>query len=230
MRQYNEKQLDSLRAAAAEVQRAVGTMNYTPKQLQLLQLIYDYQEEHGYSPTYAELAKLLNVSTITVFEHLEALEKKYAITRRRHEARSVEITAPHFLIEQSQKEHMPIGMLKIKGTIAAGVPIDAVEESSEQMVGEVFTCKPTFFALRVKGDSMIEDHIMDGDYILVEKRETANDGEIVVALDDNDQATLKRLYRENGKIRLQPSNPTMPPIIVEHCRIQGVFKGLLRKA
>src|SRR5437868_13630709 len=99
-------------------------MNYTPKQLQILKLIHQFQEEHGYSPTYAELAKMLNVSTITVFEHLEALEKKYAITRRRHEARSVEITAPHFLLEQSKRESLPISSLAMKGSIAAGTPIE----------------------------------------------------------------------------------------------------------
>jgi len=230
MRQYSEKQLEVLRAAAAEVQRAVGTMNYTPKQLQLLQLIYDYQEEHGYSPTYAELAKMLNVSTITVFEHLEALEKKYAITRRRHEARSVEITAPHFLLEQSKRDSLPISSLALKGNIAAGSPIEAIEDVSQQtLLGDIFSCKPSYYALKVRGDSMIDDHIVDGDYILVEQRDTASDGEIVVALDDNGHATLKRLYRENGKIRLQPSNTKMPPIIVDNVKIQGVFKGLLRK-
>lgn len=230
MRQYSEKQLEVLRAAAAEVQRAVGTMNYTPKQLQLLKLIYDYQEEHGYSPTYAELAKMLNVSTITVFEHLEALEKKYAITRRRHEARSVEITAPHFLLEQSKRDTLPINSLALKGNIAAGAPIEAIEDVSQQtLLGDIFSCKPTYYALKVRGDSMIDDHIVDGDYILVEQRDTANDGEIVVALDDNNQATLKRLFRENGKIRLQPSNSKMPPLIVDNVKIQGVFKGLLRK-
>jgi repressor LexA len=231
VRQYTEEQMKSLRAAAAEVQRTVGAMNYTPKQLQLLQLIWNYQQEHGYSPTYAELAKMLGVSTITVFEHLEALEKKCAITRRRHEARSVEITAPQFLLEQAQRETLPLSSLPLKGTIAAGAPIEALEESgSVTMLGDVFNCKPNYFALNVKGDSMIDDHIMDGDLIIVESRQTANDGEIVVALDDNNQATLKRFYRENGKIRLQPSNPTMPPIIVDHCKIQGVFKGLVRKA
>ena len=202
-------------------------MNYTPKQLQILKLIYTYQQEHGFSPTYAELAKDLGVSTITVFEHLEALERKNAIRRRRHEARSVEIIEPNFLREQTTRKS-----LQIKGSIAAGAPIEAMESeiADELPLGEVFGCKPNSFMLRVKGDSMIDDHIMDGDLIVVEGRETAEDGEIVVALDDNGQATLKRFYRENGKIRLQPSNPTMAPIIVDNCKIQGVFKGLLRKA
>lgn len=201
-------------------------MNYTPKQLQILRLIYQYQQDHGFSPTYAELAKELGVSTITVFEHLEALERKNAIRRRRHEARSVEIIESNFLREQSTRKS-----LQVKGEIAAGAPIEAVEVATEEMpLGEVFNCKPNSFLLRVKGDSMIEDHIMDGDLIVVEGRETASDGEIVVALDDNGQATLKRFYRENGKIRLQPSNSKMAPIIVDNCKIQGVYRGLVRRA
>jgi repressor LexA len=201
-------------------------VNYTPKQLQILRLIYQYQQEHGFSPTYAELAKELGVSTITVFEHLEALERKNAIRRRRHEARSVEIIENNFLREQSTRKS-----LQVKGAIAAGAPIEAVEVATEEMpLGEVFNCKPNSFLLRVKGDSMIDDHIMDGDLIVVEGRDTATDGEIVVALDDNGQATLKRFYRENGKIRLQPSNSKMAPIIVDNCKIQGVYRGLVRRA
>ena len=201
-------------------------MNYTPKQLEFLRLIYRFQQEHGFSPTYAELAKELNVSTITVFEHLEALERKNAIRRRRHEARSVEILETNFLHEQPRRK-----ALSIKGTIAAGAPIEAmvVESAEELPLGDMFNCRNESFVLRVKGDSMIGDHIMDGDLIVVEARETAENGEIVVALDDSNQATLKRFYRENGKIRLQPSNTSMPPILVDNCRIQGVFKGLVRK-
>lgn len=201
-------------------------MNYTPKQLQILRLIYEFQREHGFSPTYAELAKELGVSTITVFEHLVALERKNAIRRRRHEARSVEIIEPNFLREQTRQN-----TLQIRGSIAAGTPIEAIqlENKEDVSLGDVFDCKPNSFLLRVKGDSMIDDHILDGDLILVEGRETADDGEIVVALDENGHATLKRIYRENGRIRLQPSNSTMPPIFVDNCKIQGVFKGLVRK-
>ena len=202
-------------------------MNYTPKQLRILKLIWQFQQEHGYSPTYAELAKQLGVSTITVFEHLEALERKNAIRRRRHEARSVEIIEPNFLREHNAKKNT----LMVRGVIAAGHPIEAVEDATgeEMPMAEVFGCKPNSFMLRVKGESMIDDHIMDGDLIVVEEREIANNGDIVVALDELGQATLKRYYRENGRIRLQPSNPTMAPIIVDNCKIQGVFKGLIRK-
>src|SRR5476649_1892695 len=104
-------------------------MNYTPKQLQVLRMIYEYQKEHGYSPTYAELGKQIGVSTITVFEHLEALERKNAIRRRRHEARSVEIIEPNFLREQSTRKS-----LAIRGEIAAGAPIEAVQvETAEEL-------------------------------------------------------------------------------------------------
>src|SRR6185295_1444549 len=157
--------------------------------------------------------------------HLEALERKNAIRRRRHEARSVKIIEPNFLREQSVRKSLPV-----KGAIAAGNPIEAVEMETETLpLGDVFGCKPNSFVLKVKGNSMVEDHILDGDLIVIEGRDTANDGEIVVALDDSGQATLKRFYRENGKIRLQPSNPNMAPIIVDHCKIQGIFKGLIRR-
>jgi repressor LexA len=189
-------------------------------------LIQSYQRDHGYSPTYAELAKDLNVSTITVFEHLEALERKGAITRRRHEARSVEISDPNFMPELTAQR-----TLQVKGVIAAGSPIEAIitEPPEALPIADLFGCQPTGFALRVRGDSMVADHICDGDYIVVEQRDTARDGEIVVALDENNQATLKRFYREGGRIRLQPSNPTMPPIYADNIRIQGVLKGVVRR-
>ncbi|MBI3829395.1 MAG: transcriptional repressor LexA [Planctomycetes bacterium] len=199
-------------------------MNYTPKQLQILRLIYDYQQQHGFSPTYAELAKDLGVSTITVFEHLEALERKGAIRRRRHEARSVEIIEPNFLREQGNRKTLPL-----RGTIAAGKPIEAVESSEEVPIGDVFGSSTNTFVLKVKGDSMIEDHIMDGDLIVVEGCDHAHDGEIVVALLPDGQATLKRYYRENGRIRLQPSNATMQPIFSDTVKVQGIYRGLVRK-
>lgn len=204
-------------------------MNYTPKQLQILRMIYDYQQEHGYSPTYAELARQLGVSTITVFEHLEALERKGAIRRRRHEARSVEITEPTFLRQTQQASRF----LPIKGLIAAGRPIEAValDAAEELPLADVFACKQNSYLLRVRGESMIDDHICDGDLVVIEARETANDGDIIVALDENGNATLKRIYRENGRIRLQPSNANMAPMYVEphNCRIQGIYRGLVRR-
>lgn len=199
-------------------------MNYTPKQLQILRLIYDYQQQHGFSPTYAELAKDLGVSTITVFEHLEALERKGAIRRRRHEARSVEIIEPNFLREQGTRKTLPL-----RGSIAAGKPLEAVETSEEVPIGDVFGLSHNTFVLKVKGDSMIEDHIVDGDMIVVEGCDVARDGEIVVALLPDGQATLKRYYKENGRVRLQPSNASMQPIYAENVKVQGIYRGLVRK-
>src|SRR3954466_11031186 len=121
-------------------------MNYTPKQLQILRLIFQYQQEHGFSPTYAELAKELGVSTITVFEHLEALERKNAIRRRRHEARSVEIIETNFLKDQNHKKTLPV-----KGSIAAGQLTEAVEEVAEEQMqlGDVFGSKTNTYCLRL---------------------------------------------------------------------------------
>lgn len=197
-------------------------MNYTPRQLQILKLIHKYQQEHGFSPTYAELADELDVSTITVFEHLEALERKGAIRRRRHEARSVEIVEQQFLQENAPKA------LPLMGHIAAGKPIEALEMREELPVGDFFSCRKGSYILKVKGESMIDDHIMDGDYVVVEGREAANDGEVVVAMLDDGAVTLKRYYRDNGKIRLQPANSTMQPILLDRVTIQGVVKGVVR--
>ncbi|MFH0939510.1 MAG: transcriptional repressor LexA [Planctomycetota bacterium] len=201
-------------------------MNYTPKQLRILQLIYKHQQEYGYSPTYAELAKELGISTITVFEHLETLERKNAIRRRRHEARSIEIIEQNFLREQNSLKSLPI-----KGVIAAGAPIEAIaiSTSEEIPIADVFHCKPNSFLLRVKDHSMIDDHIIAGDLLVMEARNTADNGEIVIALDDHGRATLKRFYRENDKIRLQSLHSAHSFIIVNHCEIHGVFKGLVRR-
>ena len=133
-------------------------MNYTPKQLQILRLIYTYQNGNGYSPTYAELAKELGVSTITVFEHLEALERKGAIRRRRHEARSVEIVEPNFLREQTSRKHLPV-----QGYFSAGKALVAIEAHEEVCLGEFFSGSAQSFVLKVRGDAMAEEHILDGD-------------------------------------------------------------------
>jgi len=202
-------------------------VNYTPKQLHILRLIQQYQQRHNYSPTYAELAEELKVSTITVFEHLEALERKGAIRRRRHEARSVEITEPEFLPEGQRRANIPV-----RGTISAGAPIEAAAtgQVEELSLESLFAPKRNTYVLRVKGNSMAEDHILDGDLIIVEAREKAKDGEMVVALDENGKATLKRLFHEDGQVRLRSSDPALPPLTADHLRIQGVVRGLVRKA
>ena len=199
-------------------------MNYTPKQLRILHLIKKRQQEDGYSPTYAEIAAEMDVSPVTIFEHIAALEKKGAIRRRKYEARSLEITDPEFDRTVSRSETT----LPLKGRIAAGKGIEAIENPEEIALGAMFLGRGETFVLQVVGDSMIDDHICDGDLVVVEKRIEAHDGEIVVAIIGDNQVTLKRIYRENGRIRLQPANSRMGPIYVDNVEIRGVVRGIVR--
>ncbi len=200
-------------------------MNYTPKQLKILHLIKQMQEEHGYSPTYAEIAARMDVSPVTIFEHIAALEKKSAIKRRKYEARSLEIIDPGFDRTVKTAETT----LPLVGRIAAGRPIEAIEDAEEVALGQMFMGRGETFMLQVVGDSMIDDHICDGDFVVVEKREQARDGEIVVAVIGDNEATLKRIYHERGRIRLQPANSQVQPIYVDHVDIKGVVRGIVRR-
>ena len=200
-------------------------MNLTPRQLDVVVAIRNYRHLHGYSPTMQELADQLGTSKVTIFEHVGALEKKRVLRRDKHKARSLEIVAD-VLPDEERTTKLPL-----LGNIAAGSPIEAVENREELDLESLFATKQGVYVLRVRGDSMIDDHLMDGDYVVIERRENARNGEQVVALLDSGEATLKRFYKEGaGKIRLQPANPTMQPRIVDadKCRIQGVVIGVLR--
>jgi repressor LexA len=201
-------------------------MNYTPKQLEILRLIKRSQQERGYSPTYAEIAKVMDVSPVTVFEHIAALEKKGAIRRRKYEARSLEITDLQF---DRTSEDTADDSLPLVGRIAAGRPIEAIENQENVALGSMFRGSGETYMLQVVGDSMIEDHICDGDFVVIERRETASNGEIVVAIVNDNEATLKRLYNEGDRFRLQPANHTMEPLYVTELKIQGVVRGIVRK-
>jgi repressor LexA len=200
-------------------------MTPTPKQLKILETIRNFRVRNGYSPTMQELADHLGVSKVTIFEHIEALERKSLILRARNRARSLEVSPTVKLPDESKAASYPI-----VGTIAAGQPIEAIEGGRETLELEsLFNTRHGTYVLRVKGNSMIEDHIADGDYVIIERRETAKDGETVVALLDDGQATLKRFYKERGRVRLQPANATMSPIYVDKdIKIQGVLIGVLR--
>ncbi|MCL2649324.1 MAG: transcriptional repressor LexA [Phycisphaerales bacterium] len=200
-------------------------MTPTPKQLAILIAIRDFRVRNGYSPTMQELADQLDVSKVTIFEHVEALEKKQLLLRARNRARSLEISPTVKLPDESKPASFPV-----VGTIAAGRPIEAIESGRETLDLEtLFMTRHGTYVLRVKGNSMIDDHIMDGDYVIIERREQAKDGEIVVALLEDGQATLKRYFKERGRVRLQPANATMSPIYVEKdLKIQGVLIGVLR--
>jgi repressor LexA len=200
-------------------------MNPTPKQLKILQAIDEHCRREGYSPTMQELADKLGVSKVTVFEHVTALERKGLLDRQKHKARSLNL---------SPRAKLPAvngsGILPLVGSIAAGKPIEAIESPDQIDLRDLFASRAQTFMLRVRGDSMIEDHIADGDMVIAEQRTTARDGEIVVALLEDGSATLKRFYRENGRIRLQPANGNMNPIYVNgDLKIQGVVIGVLRR-
>ncbi len=200
-------------------------MNLTPRQVDVLVAIRDYRHLHGYSPTMQELADQLGTSKVTIFEHVGALEKKRVLRRDRHKARSLEIVGDEKLPDENRGTKLPL-----LGSIAAGSPIEAVENREELDLEQLFSSRNGVYVLRVRGESMIDDHLCDGDYVVIERRETARNGEQVVALLDSGEATLKRFYREGSKIRLQPANRTMEPRIVDadRCRVQGVVIGVLR--
>lgn len=204
-------------------------MNLTPKQLRILQLVRDCRVTRGYSPTMQELADELGISKVTVFEHVEALIKKGALIREPNKARSLSIAEDALVPDEEQAMAFPL-----VGRIAAGYPIERFEQSDrlslEEMFGPRIGQKSGTFALRVEGDSMRDEGILDGDYVLVERRETARNGERVVALLPDGETTLKTFFKQNdGTIRLQPANPEFEPIMVKDCKIQGIVIGVLRR-
>jgi len=205
-------------------------MNLTPRQLEIVKFIRTYVAEHEYAPTMQEIADHLGVSRPTVFEHIEALETRGAIKRQRNRSRAIELVPE--LLSQPHEVRFEGFQLPLVGRIAAGLPIEAIEETEVLDVEALFRGRTgDVFALQVRGNSMIDEQIRDGDFVIVEKREDARNGETVVALIDDAEATLKKFYYDVGQIRLQPANPTMEPLFVdpERVRIQGVVIGVLRK-
>src|SRR4051812_477870 len=200
-------------------------MNLTPRQLDVLVAIRNYRHLHGYAPTMQELADQLGMSKVTIFEHVGALEKKRVLRRDKHKARSLEIISEERLPDEDRSTKLPL-----LGNIAAGSPIEAVENREEIDLETLFQAKAGVYVLRVRGESMIDDHLCDGDHVVIERRESARNGEQVVALLDTGEATLKRYFKEGSKVRLQPANSTMQPRIVDadRVRIQGVVIGVLR--
>ena len=204
-------------------------MMLTEKQIRVLRYFRDYRRENGIAPTLDEAAQALGVSKITIHEHLNQLSKKGAIHRDRAKARAVAILYDPDA-ETADAHDDPIPTLPLVGSIAAGRPIDALEDREEVSLTELVPTGDRIYLLRVRGKSMIEDHIDDGDLVVVERRETANDGDIVVAILEDEEATLKRFYREsNGMIRLQPANSEMEPLFTNRVQLRGVVRGVIRK-
>ncbi len=196
------------------------------RQSQILDFIKQYIRMHGSAPTLRDIANALGVSSLaTVHEHLQALEEKKLIKRKKGKNRAIELVYKH---EDYVSENVEVPIL---GFIAAGSPIEPhTDPNASIAIPTAFMSgKKRTYVLQVKGESMIEDQIRDGDYVVVEQSENANNGDIVVALLENGMATLKRFFKEATRIRLQPANSTMSPIFVKNVRIQGKVVGLIRK-
>jgi repressor LexA len=206
-------------------------MSLTKRQKEVLNYLVSFLNKNGYAPSFEEIAHALKLTSLaTVHKHLSTLEKKGFIRRGYNQSRSIEVMQlPKPVREQVMDRHTV--ELPLAGRIAAGRPVEAVEQNETISLGD-FTRGNNTFVLQVRGESMRDDHILDGDYIVCEQTHVANPGEIVVALVDDDEATVKRFYREpNGKVRLQPANDQMTPIIVAAAsvKIQGKVVGVLRK-
>lgn len=197
--------------------------NLTPKQLRLLTFVRDFRRAKGYSPTMQELADEFDVSKVTVFEHVEALQRKGFLERLPHKARSLQLKEGIDFPDQRPT------LLPLVGYIAAGRPIEAIQDDETLDLEGLFASRGENFVLRVRGDSMIDDQICDGDFVVCKRRDTARNGETVVALLDDGTATLKRFYREKDGVRLQPANPKYAPLISKSVSVQGVVVGVVRR-
>jgi repressor LexA len=208
-------------------------MALTPKQKKVLDFIVEATLRDGYSPSFEEIARGVGLSSLaTVHKHISTLEQKGYLRRRFNESRSLEVAQAYLKSERERLNAAPRGLeVPLRGRIAAGRPVETYE-NPETLNFADFAASPDTFALEVRGDSMIDDHICDGDFVLVERTSEARDGEIVVALVRGSETTLKRLYREaEGRIRLQPANAQMDPILVPagEVEVQGRVLAVLRK-
>ena len=253
----NKSNVTNTSSATNTSEATTPTLNLTPKQMRVLLLVRTSRKVKGYSPTMQELANELGVSKVTVFEHVEALIGKGALLRDPNKARSLSV-APDLVLPHEQSgepefvdrdfaagdeserparqlhgESAPSLSFPLLGRIAAGYPIEKFAQSDTLALDDLFAPrsgrKSKTFALKVDGMSMRDEGILDGDYVLVEPRATARNGERVVALLPNGETTMKTYFKEkDGRIRLQPANSEFAPIIVTHCEIQGVLVGVLR--
>jgi repressor LexA len=205
-------------------------MAITRRQRQVYDFISEFVQKHGYSPSFEEIGEGLGLSSLaTVHKHISNLEKKALLTRDYNRSRSIDLLPPKGRLKQAMSVNTTM-VLPLLGRIAAGQPIEAVENPETISLADFVRSKEVF-VLEVRGESMQDEHIMSGDYVLVEKAKTAHNGDIVVALVGGADATLKRFYRDGDNIRLQPSNANMQPIVVPAAsvEVQGRVIGVLRK-
>src|SRR5438876_9979186 len=205
-------------------------MAITRRQRQVYDYISDFVQRNGYSPSFEEIGEGMGLSSLaTVHKHISNLEKKGLLTRDYNRSRSIDLLPPKGRLKQAMAVNTTM-VLPLLGRIAAGQPIEAVSNPETISLADFVRSKEVF-VLEVRGDSMQDEHIIDGDYVLVEKIKTAHNGDIVVALVHNNETTLKRFYREGNRVRLQPANAQMQPIMVpaDAVQIQGRVVGVLRK-
>jgi repressor LexA len=190
----------------------------TPRQRAIYDFIKDKIVKRGYGPTVREIGAGFKIKSPNgVMCHLKALEKKGLISREAHMSRAIQISEP-----------LGRTSLPLAGRIAAGSPLMAIQQDEQIDFSGLFG-SDNQFCLRVTGDSMIEAQIADGDYVIVKKQRTCRDGDIVVALVNGEDATLKRFYKEAHRIRLEPANSTMQPIYSSHVDVLGVVTGVIRR-
>jgi repressor LexA len=200
-------------------------MHLTRRQKEILDFLARHIERKGYAPTIEEIGEHFGLSSLaTVHKHLTNLQEKGLVKRAWNRSRALELVPSEVKVQAVE--------LPLLGRVAAGTPIEAIRSTETIFVPEDMVGKKDTYVLQVKGDSMIDEQIRDGDYVIVENRKTARDGEMVIALLHGENATLKKLYREGGgKVRLQPANARMSAIFVDQddLRVQGVVIGVLRK-
>ena len=206
-------------------------MALTRRQYEVLAFVRQFIQEQGFSPSYEEIANGLQISSLaTVHKHLLSLEEKGLIRRAYNRSRSIDLVGPA-PGPAAPPVAATVSELPLVGRIAAGQPVEAIEHQETISLSDITRAREVY-VLEVRGQSMIEEHILDGDYVLVEKAEKAENGQIAVALVDEAEATLKRFYHEaGGMVRLQPANAAMEPIILpaQRVRVQGRVIGILRK-
>jgi len=227
-----------------EPEKSAGktSLTLTPRQVQILRLIHSYRVSNGCSPTLREMADSLRLSKVTVFGHVETLVRKGLLRRSPNRARSLTLDFSAYpdglsvlgddICPSDTAEDQSVlssACYPLVGVVAAGTPLEAIENPDIIDLSTLFETSRGTFVLRVCGESMLDEHIRDGDYVLVERSATARDGQIIVALLENGEATLKKIYRNGKGFRLEGANENFQPLYVDRLDIQGVVIGVVRR-
>ncbi len=197
-------------------------MYFTEKQLRIMEFIQQFRAERGISPTLEEIAEFFGVTKITIYEHINQLERKGALKREKFRARSIELLVP--VEERSSRFSLPL-----MGNLRYGAPIEAVQERENLNIADVFPVGKRYFVLRVRGDELAGAQIADGDYVILEKREAPRDGETIIAVLENGEASLGKFCNGNGDYTLQSMDGTAKLRAIKSDDIRGVVIGVLRQ-